>query len=50
MIWNQTHWEPLVVSAKAEKLIADAVDEGCDPIGYRVAYLEPIPKGRLPAK
>ena len=42
LAWTDTHWEPLEVPAKAEKLIADAVEEGCDPIGYRVAYLSGI--------
>lgn len=40
--WAKTHWQPQTTSAKAEKLIADAVHEGCGSLGYRVAYLNGI--------
>ncbi|AFL74313.1 PriCT-2 domain-containing protein [Thiocystis violascens] len=54
MTWQVTHWEPLLNAAPAEKLIADAVEEGTRPIGYRVAYLAGITtiiqrRGILPA-
>ncbi|MFB1497558.1 DUF5906 domain-containing protein [Thiocapsa sp. N5-Cardenillas] len=42
LLWVGTHWRPLVTAAPAEKLIADAVAVGTDPLGYRLGYLTGI--------
>jgi putative DNA primase/helicase len=40
--WKGTHWDPQTNGHFAERLIADAVHEGTDPLGYRLAYLQGI--------
>lgn len=42
LVWTGTHWEPQIISAAAEKALADAVDEGTKPIGFRLAYLNGV--------
>jgi putative DNA primase/helicase len=42
LLWSDTHWEPLTQSAKAEKIIADAVTLGTDTLGFRPSYLNGI--------
>ena len=41
-LWSETHWQPLQSSARAERLIADVIHEGTDPIGFRPAYLSGV--------
>jgi putative DNA primase/helicase len=42
LLWSGAHWEPLTVAAPAEKLLADAVHVGTEPIGFRPSYLDGI--------
>lgn len=37
--WVGTHWQPLINSAPADKLIADAVTIGTGWLGYQLSYL-----------
>lgn len=40
--WKGTHWEPQPTGHVADRLLADAVHVGTDPIGYRLNYLQGI--------
>ena len=42
LLWVGTHWHPLTTPAPAEKILADAVHIGTQPLGYRLAYLTGI--------
>jgi len=42
LAWAGTHWDPQNTPAAADRLIADAVHDGTDPIGYRVNYLNGV--------
>ncbi|MCK7579071.1 MAG: hypothetical protein MZV65_27290 [Chromatiales bacterium] len=41
-LWSETHWQPLQSSARAERLIADVIHVGTDPVGFRPAYLSGV--------
>lgn len=42
LAWKGTHWQPQTTSAGADKILADAVHEGTDPLGFRINYLTGI--------
>ena len=42
LAWEGTHWQPQTTTATADKLLADAVHIGTDPMGFRLAYLTGI--------
>lgn len=39
LVWEGTHWQTEENSARADKLLADAVHIGTDTMGFRLAYL-----------
>lgn len=42
LIWRTNPWEPLIHSAEADHLLADAVHVGVDFVGFRIGYLNGV--------